>query len=142
METARVRAEAALRRDATLEAVAFAAQRFLEDDWRRSIHAVLRRLGQATEVSRIYLYENVDHEGELRTVLCAQWVADRAFGTLTEGTELRFAGLERWVAVLGRGDVVHGPISDLPEPEQPTLRDHQIASLLLTPLMVGGAWWG
>jgi len=143
METARARAEAALRRDATLEAVAFAAQRFLEEpEWQRSIHAVLRRLGQATGVSRVYLYENLDRGGELHTVLRAQWVADKAFAAVEEGTELAFRGLERWITMLGRGDVVHGPVSDLPYPEQPTIRDHGIASLLLTPLMVGGAWWG
>jgi PAS domain S-box-containing protein len=143
MDTARARAEAALRRDATLEAVAFAAQRFLEEpDWRRSIHAVLRRLGQASGVSRVYLYENVEREGELRTVLRAQWVADRAFDRVAEGTELAFSGLERWVATLGRGDVLHGPLSELPASEQPTIRDHGIASLLLTPLSVGGSWWG
>ena len=143
METARARAEAALRRDSTLEAVAFAAQRFLEEpEWERSIHAVLRRLGQATGVSRVYLYENLDRAGELHTVLRAQWVADRAFAAVEEGAELAFLGLERWITMLGRGDVVHGPVSDLPEPEQPTIRDHGIASLLLTPLMVGGAWWG
>jgi len=143
METARVRAEAALRRDATLEAVAFAAQRFLEEpEWQRSIHAVLRRIGQATGVSRVYLYENLDRTGELHTVLRAQWVADKAFAAVEEGAELAFGGLERWITTLGRGDVVHGPVSDLPEPEQPTIRDHGIASLLLTPLMVGGTWWG
>jgi GAF domain-containing protein len=143
VDTARARAEAALRRDSTLEAVAFAAQRLLEDpDWQRSIQAVLRRLGHATGVSRVYLYENLERDGSLRAVLRAQWVADPAFRTVDEGAELPFEGLERWVAVLGRGDVVHGAVSDLPASERLAIREHGIASLLLAPLLVGGSWWG
>jgi len=59
MDTAEARAEAALRRDATLEAVAFAAQRLLQDpDWESLVPHLLRRLGEATDVSRVYLFEN------------------------------------------------------------------------------------
>ncbi len=62
VETAGARAEAALRRDATLEAVAFAAQRFLEERaWEDVVPEVLRRLGRATSASRAYVFQN--HRG-------------------------------------------------------------------------------
>ena len=143
MDTARARAEAALRRDATLEAVAFAAQRFLEEpDPDALTPAVLRRLGEATGVSRVYVYENGISDGELRTTLRAQWIADGGVAYVVEGTELGFEGLDRWIRILGRGDVVHGPVEDFPASERETLRDHGIRSMLLSPVFVAGEWWG
>ncbi len=143
MDTARARAEAALRRDATLEAVAFAAQRFLEEpDPEALTPAVLRRLGEATGVSRVYVYENGLRDGQLRTILRSQWVAPDATSHIPEGTELGFEGFERWVKILGRGDVVHGPVEEFPASERETLRNHGIRSLLLAPVFVAGEWWG
>jgi hypothetical protein len=64
MDPARARAEAALRHDATLEAIAFAAQRFLESpDWEAIAPQVLRRLGEATDVSRAYVIR-AEEDGE------------------------------------------------------------------------------
>ena len=143
MDTAQARADAALRRDATLEAVAFAAQRFLEDaEWERSLPQVLRRLGEATSVSRVYLYENRSADGELRTILRAQWVGPGGTSTVETGAELGFIGLERWVRVLGRGDVLHGLVSSLPDDERSRLEQHEIRSILLAPVLVDAAWWG
>jgi len=50
--------EALLRRDAILEAVSFAAEQFLGTPYFEGImHKVLARLGEATEVSRVYRSE-------------------------------------------------------------------------------------
>ena len=47
------------RRDAILEAVSFASERFLEGSgWHDGIQDVLARLGEAAAVSRAYLFEH------------------------------------------------------------------------------------
>ena len=53
-------AEELRRRDAILDAVRFAAERLLGEPggWEESVRAVLRRLGEATEASRVYVFEN------------------------------------------------------------------------------------
>ncbi|MGZ8625286.1 MAG: sensor histidine kinase [Actinomycetota bacterium] len=143
MDTAHARAEAALRRDATLEAVAFAAQRFLLDaDWEALVPQVLRRLGEATGVSRVYLFENRANGEGLRRELRGQWVASEDLARVEVGTELGFDGLDRWVTMLGRGDVVHGTVADLPPSERPTLERHGIRSILLAPVPGAEGWWG
>jgi PAS domain S-box-containing protein len=143
VETIRASEEAAARRGATLEAVAFAAQRLLEEpDWHRVIPEIVARLAQAVEVSRAYVYENRTEDGELRAVLRAQWVAREDLTVVSEGTELGYGDLERWVATLGAGEMVAGPVSGFPAAERPTLEAHHVRSLLLVPLMVGDAWWG
>ena len=66
------------RRDAILEAVRFAAERFLSEavGWEQSIRAVLKRLGEATGASRVYVFENfVGEDGELWGSQRYEWVA-------------------------------------------------------------------
>ncbi len=143
MDTAEARAEAALRRDATLEAVAFAAQRFLQDpDWESIVPHLLRRLGEAAGVSRVYLFENHQAGERIRTTLRGQWLASESFRRMEPGAELGFDGFERWVTILGRGDVVAGRASEFPRSERGPLSDHGIRSILLAPLSVAGGWWG
>jgi PAS domain S-box-containing protein len=143
VDTAKARAEAALRRDATLEALAFAAQRFLEEpSWERSIDQVLRRLGEAIEVSRAYVSENLDRSGKLVTSIRARWLAPDAGSRVEVGAELDCAGFDRWVTMLSRGDVVSGTASEFPATERDTLAAHDIRSVLVVPILVEGSWWG
>src|SRR3712207_2007516 len=75
----RRQAERELRhRDAILETVRFAAERFLGEPsgWEESVRTVLKRLGEATEASRVYVFENyAGEDGELRATQRYEWVA-------------------------------------------------------------------
>ena len=75
----RKRAEEELRRrDAVLDAVRFAAERFLggKADWEENVRSILRRLGEAAQVSRVYIFENyVGEDGELWATQRYEWVA-------------------------------------------------------------------
>ena len=64
-------------RDAILEAVAFAAERFLmTPDWQAHIQAVLARFGQRTNSSHVYIFENhLDPDGALVTSMRHEWAA-------------------------------------------------------------------
>src|SRR5213593_485065 len=78
VDTTQARVEAALRRDATLEAIAYAAQRFLEEGaWEEVVPGMLRRLGRATGTSRSYVDQHHrDADGDLRTTQRWEWVAE------------------------------------------------------------------
>jgi PAS domain S-box-containing protein len=142
VDTARARAEAALRHDAALEAIAFAAQRFLEEpEWGSAAPAVLRRLGEATSVSRAYVFENVEGEEGLRTLRRFEWTATGVRGGVG-GDAFGFGSLDRWVNVLGRGDVVMGTVETFPQVERATLRAHDIRSIIVVPVTVEQRWWG
>lgn len=76
--TERKQAERALRRrDAILEAVAFVAERFLRaTSWEEEIQEALEQLGQATQASRAYLFENhTAADGTLLTSQRYEWMA-------------------------------------------------------------------
>src|SRR5215210_2066675 len=138
------------RRDAILEAVRFAAERFLSETagWEQSIRAVLKQLGEATGASRVYVFENfVGEDGELWGSQRYEWVATGVSAQM-DGNPLmraipyRAAGYGRWTELLGRGESVYGQTRAFPQSEQPELREQGILSILIVPIFVEGKWWG
>ena len=144
--TARKHAEEALsRRDLVLQAIGFAAERFLKsDDWAAALPDVLERLGTASSAGRVYVFENVPLEdGRLGMRLYRQW-----FGSDTAevgGGVTPFAyddGFARWRSVLSEGRELHGLTRDFPEHERPHLESEGVLSQIVVPVSVGDEWWG
>ena len=146
----RRRAEEELRRrDAILEAVRFAAERLLGEavGWEESVRDVLRRLGEATEASRVYIFENhVGEDGEVWSSQRYEWVAagvsSQMDNPLMQAIPYKAAGYGRWVEMLGRGEPVYGHTRELPQSEQPELREQSVLSIVVVPIFVEGRWWG
>lgn len=137
------------RRDAILDAVRFAADQFLGEaaGWEESVRTVLKRLGEATEASRVYVFENYTGEdGEVWATQRYEWAAegilDQTDNPVLKGIPYRAAGFSRWSEMLGRGDLVHGHVREFPETEQPMLRSMEILSIAVVPIFVEGQWWG
>jgi len=136
------------RRDAILEVVSFAASRFLGTaGWEESIQDVLTRLGQATGVSRIYVFENhVGHDGELLTSHRYEWVAPGVEPQIEspdlQSVPWRAGGFARWVATLTQGEPIRGHVREFPESEQEMLAPQDIKSIVVVPIFVRENWWG
>src|SRR5438876_1009404 len=146
VETARAAKAAPLRRDAVLEAVAFAAERLLlSSDWNEVAVEVLGRLGVAADVSRVHLVRNDDTDGRLTMRLAAEWCAP---GTRSYRGDPVVDGLvwepdhTRWVERMRAGKSIIGAIETFPEQERPALRSQSIVSLAYFPITVDGIWWG
>lgn len=147
--TDRREAAAALwRRDAIMAAVAFLSRRLMtENDWRAGMQEALERLGKATDVSRVYFFENRTRpDGLVATYQQNEWTAPgikpEIDNPALQGFAWRENGFDRWEEVLGKGDIIHGPVDDFPESEQEFLRSQAILSLIIVPIMVRGRWWG
>jgi PAS domain S-box-containing protein len=137
------------RRDAILEAVRFSAERFLGEatGWQENVRAVLRRLGEAAEVSRAYIFENYrGADGEIWATQPYEWVAPGVSAQIENPLLIAFpyrsAGFGRWVEMLGQGELVYGHTRDFPESEQPQLRGQDILSIVVVPIFVEELWWG
>ncbi len=143
------RAENALkRRDAILEAVNYAAERFLEGtDPEPNVNAVLKRLGAATQVSRVYIFTNhTGPKGELRMSQTFEWCGPDAEPQM-DNPELQDVGydelgFQRWAKLLSKGHTVHGNIADFPKNEQKMLAPQGILSILVTPILLNKHFWG
>src|ERR1039458_7222205 len=105
-------ADSLLQRDEILESVRFAAQRFLSAAaWQTVIVEVLAKIGNAAQVSRVFLLENRSgqQEGLVGTVL-HEWIRP-GIACQTRGpgpAELHWAGGDwnQWTRALGRGELV------------------------------------
>ncbi|MDB4892388.1 MAG: Circadian input kinase [Gemmatimonadetes bacterium] len=135
------------RRDAVLAAVCYAASRFLApSDFDRDVRELIARLGVAAEVSRAYLYEGYrDPQGAMRRRMRNEWAAaglmPRECDDASRDVEVEKIGLTRW-RLLERGDVVHGPSSELPAQEREFFARMGVRSFAAVPVFVGSKWWG
>ena len=144
--TARKHAEEALsRRDLVLQAIGFAAERFLKsDDWAAALPDVLERLGTASSAGRVYVFENVPLEdGRLGMRLYRQWFGSGAAEIGGGVTTLAYDdGFARWRSVLSGGRELHGLTRDFPEHERSRLEGEGVLSQIVVPVSVGDDWWG
>ena len=137
--------EALSRRDAVLQAIGFAAERFLKsDDWAAALPDVLERLGTASSAGRVYVFENVPLEdGRLGMRLYRQWFGSDTAEVGGGVTTLAYDdGFARWRSVLSGGRELHGLTRDFPEHERSRLEGEGVLSQIVVPVSVGDDWWG
>lgn len=147
--TERKQAEEQLkRREAILEAVAFASEQFMKKPaWEQCAPDVLAVLGQATLVSRVYIFEN-------RTISGGDTIATRKFEWTGAGVaslmytpdlhelSLRSRGFGRWIDVMSRAHVIDGHVREFPEAERTLLTKADVRSVLIVPIFIEQQWWG
>ena len=147
--TGRRQAERERRRsEAILQAVAFSARLLLQSpSWEKVAEPVLARLGEATEVSRAYLF--VTHPAPDGSPLVSQryeWTAAHADPEMDnpdmQGMDLAAAGYQRWVRRFQAGQMVQGVVAGFPEAERPQLEEQSIRSMAVVPVFVDDEWWG
>lgn len=136
------------RREAILGAVSFAAECFLRGiSWEAEIQAALERLGQAADVSRVYIFQNhLATAGELLTSQRYEWVApgvsaqinNPRYQNLSYNQET-FSGRQ---APLAANQIVYGPLSQFSSAAQDFLAAEETRSLLIVPIFVEQQWWG
>lgn len=144
----RQQAEDALQRsDAILRAVNYASELFFKYNYTtHSIADVLKRLGEATGVSRVYIFENFeDNRKQIYTSLLFDWLApeleDNVDGSMLK--EIYYKdGFSRWVKILGQGKPVYGNIGEFPRTERKMLETLGLMSIVIMPIFVNNNWWG
>jgi PAS domain S-box-containing protein len=135
-------------RDRILKAVTYAAERFLQiAPLESGMHEILQRLAQATDVSRVYIFENhVDAKSRLLASYRYGW-RDKHFESHGNQRQLQSipwveGGWSRWMEMLSQGKPVVGHVKDFPQCEQTQLIQKDIVSLLVTPIFAGKEWYG
>jgi PAS domain S-box-containing protein len=136
------------RREAILEAVAFAAEKFLKTTgWESDIEAVLQRLGEAAGVSRAYIFENhTAADGTLLTSIRYEWAAPGIRPQIDKPVlhdfPWRTGGFARWADTLATGSAVSGLVKDFPPEERYAFEAAGIQSIAIAPIFVEQEWWG
>lgn len=138
--------EGLVRREQILQAVAFAAERFLTREWPASVSDVLRRLGQTTRVSRVYLFENhLDERGRELWSQRAEWAAP-GISPEIDNPDLQNLPVDElfadWQRMLQEGEIVNSLVRDLPSPRRELMESQHILSMMLVPITVERQLWG
>jgi class 3 adenylate cyclase/PAS domain-containing protein len=137
------------RRTAMLDAVAYAATRMVAGtSWRTHVHDLLNRLGRATAVSRVSVFEmHTDDAGAPVQSCRFDWREDGALDSLASDPRysnmpLADEGLGGWAARRRRGEVVQALKRDLSGYLLKVFEEHGTLSFISVPIMVEGRWWG
>jgi PAS domain S-box-containing protein len=142
-------AEQALQRsDDILKAVNYASELFFKYNYTtQSIADVLKRLGEATAVSRVYIFENYeDKKQQVLTNLLFDWVSpnieDHGDGSLLKEIYYKENGFNRWIKTLSQGKPIYGEIKNFPRSERKLLGEQGLVSIVILPIFVNNTWWG
>ncbi len=136
------------RRDAILDAVSYAAQQFLSNTgWETGVREVLRRLGEATSVTRVFLIDNRDPKlgGQIGDTSFYEWATPSA---TTEESDKRVLALLRGQMIeelagklsMGQSHVFH--TKDVTGKRQEMLETLGIRSGVTIPMFIDQQWWG
>lgn len=136
------------RRDKILNAVSITAHTFLNSNrWDDKIATVLKQLGMATGVDRVYMFQNAtDSDGILhcsqRFEWCAPGVEPQIDNPDLQNVDFIEAGFPRWIQVMADGNIISGNIATFPEDEINLLGPQGIKSLVVVPIISDSRWWG
>ncbi|MDP5017141.1 MAG: diguanylate cyclase, partial [Dolichospermum sp.] len=134
-------------RDRLLQGIAEAANYLLaEMNYEIAIEKALAALGQATNVERVYLFQNHPHPltGEISVSMRFEWIKSGAETSHYhwQNQSYQTSGLERWYNTLSQGETISGITQLFPTTEKELLMGDQIKSLLLVPLRLEAEFWG
>ena len=135
-------------RESILEAVTFAAEKFLKtSDWRLKIDHVLERLGTTIHVTHAYLFEDhVDTAGEQVTSMRYEWTAPGYASDLNnpefQNSKINEQGYETQIEALSRGDVRAGNVSSFNLVEKRAMDRMGVKAILEVPIFVNNQEWG
>ena len=147
--TERKEAEVLLsRRESIMSAISLAAEQFLkETTWENKISDVLKKIGQAADVSRIIVVKNDSaRDGLILSSLVHEWTAP-GIQSLLQNPEftnvpIREAGFSRWVEAMSQGRSIHGLFNSLPEEEKRFMQALGSQSFAAIPVLTNHEWWG
>lgn len=147
LEAERQRSQAELhKRDSLLQGVAKATNYLLSDnDYEAAIAKVLRTLGEAAGVDRVFIGENHPHSlsGETAMSIRFEWTqAVPKFNATGWQNQPYSKGLMRWYNTLRVGKSVSGMTQEFPEPERQILEPTGVLATLIVPILVEDQFWG
>ncbi|MBL7943075.1 MAG: PAS domain-containing protein, partial [Flavobacteriales bacterium] len=136
------------RRGSIMSAISMAAEQFLKSsEWENNIPDVLKRLGQAANVSRVLVMVNsLDENKNLHSSVKYEWTATGTQPQINnpalQNISLEKSGFGRWVDTLTEGYSIYGVVREFPKVERDFLSPLGSLSIAAIPIFVEGHWWG
>lgn len=140
--------EGLLQRDNILQSVRFVAEKFLtSSDWRLIVPEVIARIGQASNASRMGVFQNdPSGSGEMTASRAFVWAAP---GVLSDAENPLFrnvswhrAGFGVQAEALANGELITCDTAELSAAARIYLDPYGTKSVMFAPIMAEGRWWG
>jgi class 3 adenylate cyclase len=138
------------RRTEMLSAVAYIATRIVaEPAWRDLMPEFLERLGQATQMSRVTLFE-AHHDAAGKPVQsCRDDWAETGLALISSDPRYHNmplleedGSLDEWTQRRMRGEIITANLSELTGYARQVFLEHGTHGFVSVPIMVSGKWWG
>jgi hypothetical protein len=139
------------RRTAMLDAISYGAAQIIgAEDWRAGIQEMLNRLGRATEVSRVTLFEIHQGADGQPVETCRYDWAEPGLPRLSGDPRYRDMPLVEheggqlgdWLAARRRGEIVQATLKDVTGETRRTFLEHGTQSFISVPIMLRSGVWG
>jgi PAS domain S-box-containing protein len=134
-----------------LDAISYAAAQIIgAEDWRIGIQELLNRLGRATDVSRVTLFEIHRGPDGQPVESCRYDWAEPGYPRLSDDpryhdiplTESAGGQLKQWAAARRRGEIVQATLKDVTGETRATFLEHGTQSFISVPIMLRSGVWG
>lgn len=140
--------ETARQNEKMLSVAAQSAQMMVEtSDWKEKINDVLKLLGEASQASHAYLFENhLDENGVEVSSLRYEWENPHhnisSHVSDFQNVPLKHEDMMRWYKILSSGKPFYDSTNEFPEEWANKESRKEIKTLLDVPIFVDGVWWG
>ncbi len=136
------------RGEAILQALAYSTVTFFSEGFdKQSVAKVLKRIGESTQSSRVYIFQNFkDKKGKRYTSQIQEWVAGSVKPEIDNPILMQLylddPVMARWTGAMQKEGNICGLVKDFPDPEREALQTQDIISILAMPIFVEHRWWG
>ncbi|HCE44876.1 MAG TPA: hypothetical protein DET40_15150 [Lentisphaeria bacterium] len=135
------------KRNLIMQALAFASEIFLTDtDLAESIMKALKKLGESSDVDRVYIMKHFKSGDKIFYKACFEWcspgIEPQIDNPILQGLDPASTNFKRRADTLSKGDIVYGHVKDFPEKEQKHLMERGISSMAILPILEGEKLWG
>lgn len=107
---------------------------------------VLKILGEVSGAERVYIFNNIEQNNNLKMKLVAQWTNNEQWQVAEwkqNGLECNYSdGFNRWAKELRLEKEIIGNIEDFPPNEASVLKRRNAKSVLILPLMIEDTFYG
>ena len=143
----RLAEQAKERGEAILQALTYSTIAFFNYGFDKSVGKVLKRIGESTQTSRVYIFRVIDNQNDKPFITkIMEWSAPGVRPELENPTlkkmYLDSASFKRWASIMSKGMNISGLSKNFPKVEKEILDILDIISLLVMPIFVEQKWWG
>ncbi|MEI8345956.1 MAG: PAS domain S-box protein, partial [Pseudomonadota bacterium] len=137
-----------LGRDKMLSALAQSMHDLLaKADLDQAAANVLSGLGRAVNVDQVFIFQHHRDSNTSRQVVSLryEWANESISSQLANEKLQNYSYQEnfmRWADVLNKGEIINGPVENMPEDEKRLLASLGLRSLLVVPIQIDGRPWG